>query len=219
MKWCGTTESGTSSHHRGWRNARPSRAATTSAATSSSRCQRNQRWNTPSTQASSQSASAKPLPAESQAKTGTRVNRPATSGRPTRSRRCRARRRSPRACHSRALKKPLIRKNNGIRKPWMIEAAKAYPFRSSGVADTQSSCTGQKSSGRRNAAAWRTIPSSIAKLRRASRSWNRVKGGDGCRRNGLGGIVPGFTRPPACGQMRKAGSCRGEPCRNPGAPG
>ena len=54
-------------------------------------------------------------------------------------------------------------------------ASNEYPFRLSGVAAAQSSSTGQNSIGMRNAAACSTMPSSIAKARRASRSWNLVK--------------------------------------------
>ncbi len=52
---------------------------------------------------------------------GTMVTIPSSKGRNTRKNRCLTSDMRPRRCSSIALKKPLMTKKSGIRKPWMAE--------------------------------------------------------------------------------------------------
>ena len=99
---------------------------------------------------------------------GTMVNIPANKGRNTRWNRCLTSDPRPRLWSNIALKKPLMTKNSGIRKPWMAE--KTIPKAES----CRRSVTIQYD-GKNEREACRTIPSSMATARRASRSDRRVK--------------------------------------------
>ena len=98
------------------------------------------------------------------------VNIPASKGRKTRWNRCLTSAPRPRRWSSIALKKPLMTKNSGIRKPWMAEKTIPKP------ASCRRSVTIQND-GKNEREACRTIPSSMAPARRASRSDRRAKAG------------------------------------------
>ena len=101
---------------------------------------------------------------------GTTVTMPANKGRNTRRKRCLTSAPRPRRCNSIALKKPLMTKKTGMRKPWMAEK------RTPNVASCRVSATTQND-GKNERAACRAIPSSMATARRASRSDRRERGG------------------------------------------
>ena len=90
------------------------------------------------------------------------VKQPMTYGNKIRLTRCFARDKTPRLRHSIAVKKPLSRKNSGMRKPCIALNTKYNE------AFCSLSCTGH-GKGIKDNDACKTMPSNIAKLRSASR--------------------------------------------------
>ena len=92
---------------------------------------------------------------------GMMVKHPTSSGSPTRRSRCLISERSPRLRHSMAVKKPLIMKNSGIRKPCT---------KPTNTSSSQTPVSSSPRQGTNGMAACSPIPNSMAKLRNASRS-------------------------------------------------